>query len=82
MVEAASRPFRDPTLRRFEERIARRRGKKIARVALARRLLTLCYALRDQAGCRAFPERASRHIRTGALAVSHGLPAGDGAQTD
>jgi hypothetical protein len=81
MVEAASRPFRDPVLRRFEERIARRRGKKIARVALARRLLTLSfYALRDQEGCRAFPVRArpSRRIRAGALAGSHGLPAGDG----
>ena len=81
MVEAASRPFRDPALRRFEERIARRRGKKIARVALARRLLTLSfYALRDQEGCRAFPVRAhaSRQIRSGALAGSHGLPVGDG----
>jgi transposase len=81
MVEAASRPFRDPALRRFEERIARRRGKKIARVALARRLLTLSfYALRDQGGCRAFPvrARASRQIRSGALAGSHGLTTGDG----
>jgi transposase len=81
MVEAASRRFRDPALRRFEERIARRRGKKIARVALARRLLTLSfYALRDQEGCRAFPvrARASRQIRSGALAGSHGLPTGDG----
>ena len=81
MVEAASRPFRDPALCRFEERIASRRGKKIARVALARRLLTLSfYALRDQGGCRAFPvrARASRRIRTGALAGSHGLPTGDG----
>jgi len=81
MVEAASRQFRQPSLRRFEERIARRRGNKIARVALARRLLTLSfYALRDQGGCRAFPvrPRASKQIRTGALAGSHGLPAGDG----
>src|SRR5437899_7348358 len=43
MVEAASRPLRDPALRRFEERIASRRAKKIARVALARRLLTLSF---------------------------------------
>ena len=81
MVEAASRPVRDPTLRRFEEGIARRRGAKIARVALARRLLTLCfYALRDREGCRAFPlrahARASRQIRPGALAKSHDLPHG------
>ena len=81
MVEAASRPVQHPTLRGFEEAIARRRGKKIARVALARRLLTLCfYALRDREGCRAFPlrvhARASRQIRPGALAKSHDLPYG------
>lgn len=60
MVEAASRPVHHPTLRRFEEAIASRRGAKIARVALARRILTLCFhALRDDAGCRAFPVRAA-----------------------
>jgi len=56
LVEAAASGPRDPELRAFSERIARRRGTKIARVALARRLLTLCfYALRDETGCRAFP---------------------------
>lgn len=57
MVESASRPYlKDPGLRRFRDGIARRRGKTIARVALARRLLTLCfYALRDEGGCRAYP---------------------------
>src|SRR6266540_3093127 len=57
MVESASRPsLKDPTLRRFRDSIARRRGPKIAKVALARRLLTLCYyALRDEGGCRAYP---------------------------
>src|SRR6266511_4082581 len=57
MVESASRPYlKDPTLRRFRDTIARRRGNKIAKVALARRLLTLCYyALRDEGGCRAYP---------------------------
>jgi transposase len=56
LVEAAARPQADPTLRAFIDRIASRRGTKIARVALARRLLTLCfYALRDERGCRAFP---------------------------
>jgi hypothetical protein len=69
-----------PTERSSEEH-TRRRGAKIARVALARRLLTLCfYALRDQAGCRAFPVAAripaSRRIRAGALAKSHDLPHG------
>jgi transposase len=57
MVESASRPhLNDPVLRGFRDRIARRRGGKIAKVALARRLLTLCYyALRDEGGCRAYP---------------------------
>lgn len=56
LVEAAARPQTDPRLRAFVDRIASRRGTKIARVALARRLLTLCfYALRDDGGCRAFP---------------------------
>jgi transposase len=36
-----------------------RRRAKIARLALARRLLTLCYyALRDEGGCRAYPVAA------------------------
>lgn len=38
--------------------VAERRAvtKQMAGVALARRVLTLChYALRDEAGCRAFP---------------------------
>src|SRR6266498_2619819 len=56
MVEVAARPDVHPTFRAFHDRIASRRGRKIARVALARRVLTLCYyALRDEGGCRAFP---------------------------
>jgi transposase len=57
MVESASRPYlKDLVLRGFRDGIARRRGNKIAKVALARRLLTLCfYALRDEGGCRAYP---------------------------
>jgi transposase len=56
LVEAATTAVRDPQLSRFTAQIARRRGPKIARVALARRLLTLCYyALRDDGGCRAYP---------------------------
>jgi transposase len=56
LVEAATTAVRDPQLGRFAGQIARRRGPKIARVALARRLLTLCYyALRDDGGCRAYP---------------------------
>jgi hypothetical protein len=54
LVEAATSAVRDPQLGRFATQIAQRRGPKIARVALARRLLTLCYyALRDERGCRA-----------------------------
>lgn len=56
LVEAACRALRDPALRSFYQRIAGRRQAKIARVAVARRLLTLCfYALRDEHGCRAYP---------------------------
>jgi transposase len=61
MVESASGAYlKDPALRRFRDGIARRRGAKIAKVALARRLLTLCYyALRDEGGCRAYPAMTS-----------------------
>jgi transposase len=60
LVEAASTPrCRDAGLDAMRQRIAQRRGKAIARVAVARRLLTLCYyALRDERGCRAFPVRS------------------------
>jgi transposase len=59
LVEAATTAVRDPQLGRFTAQIAQRRGPKIARVALARRLLTLCYyALRDDGGCRAYPTPA------------------------
>ena len=58
-VEAHTIAVRDPQLGRFTAQIAQRRGPKIARVALARRLLTLCYyALRDDGGCRAYPVNA------------------------
>jgi transposase len=56
MVEAAARTGAAPGLRSFVASIAERRGTKIARVALARRLLVLVfYALRDERGCRAYP---------------------------
>ncbi|MHB8959097.1 MAG: IS110 family RNA-guided transposase [Candidatus Limnocylindrales bacterium] len=55
MVEAVSH-LADPGLRAFAAPIEARRGRKIARIALARRMLTLCYyALRDSRGCRAYP---------------------------
>lgn len=58
LIEAASAPHaaHDPGLRSFRDNIARRRGKNIACVALARRLLTLAYfALRSPQGCKAYP---------------------------
>ena len=66
MVEAAARAGGAPGLRAFAEPIAARRGNRIARVALARRLLTLAfYALRDPEGCRAYPpvRRSTRPVK-------------------
>ena len=66
MVEAATKAGRAPGLQQFADPIARRRGVKIARVALARRLLTLAfYAVRDPEGCRAYPPvHRSSHLVT------------------
>ena len=49
VVEAATHvPTRGGPLRDQFERIAKRRGRKVARVAVARQILTLCYyGLRD-----------------------------------
>lgn len=58
LVEAAQHAPRDPLLREFFNRVrgGRPDRDKIARVALAHRLLTLCYyTLRDPQGCRAYP---------------------------
>ena len=58
MVEAVAGPQskRNTKLANIEMQIAKRRGRKIARVAAARHLLTLCYyALRDPKGCKDFP---------------------------
>lgn len=75
LVEAATNAVRDPQLGRFAARIARRRGVKIARVAVARRLLTLCYyALRDPQGCAAYPMVPARSL------IRMASP--DGRQTD
>ena len=65
MIEAAVKVRNAPDLQRFAGPIEERRGTKIARVALARRLLTLTfYALRDPEGCRAYPplRRSSRSV--------------------
>lgn len=71
MVEASVKIGRGAvSLHRFATSIEERRGSKIARVALARRLLTLVfYALRDPAGCRAYPalRRPSRSVTARSL---------------
>jgi transposase len=70
MVEAAIHALRDPELREFFGRIARRRGNKIARVAVARRLLTLAYyALRSENGCRSYPVNPTTTVEARSLAV-------------
>jgi len=59
LVEAACTAQRNPQLAKFYLPTASRRGNKIARVALARRLVELCFhALRSPQGCRAFPVRS------------------------
>jgi transposase len=56
MVEAAIQSLRDEELRQLFVRIAHRRGANIARVAVARRVLTLAYhALASPNGCRRYP---------------------------
>jgi transposase len=58
MVEAAARAPRHSAHRKFFVRVMHDDlGRRhIARIALARHLLTLCYyALRDEGGCRAYP---------------------------
>jgi transposase len=70
MVEAAVHAFRDVELRQLFVRIARRRGAKIARVAVARRLLTLVYyALRSESGCRSYPISSNPKVEARSLAV-------------
>ena len=70
MVEAAVHAFRDIELRQLFLRIARRRGAKIARVAVARRLLTLVYyALRSEAGCRSYPISSNPKVEARSMAV-------------
>jgi len=57
-------------LRQSYEQIAKRRGKQIAKVAIARRILTLCfYGLRDgQIRCLA-PRATTRAVRTPAVSA-------------
>jgi transposase len=88
MVEAAAtagsaRSTRSGRLHRFADPIAARRGAKIARVALARRLLTLVfYALRDERGCREYPA-LPRPSRRPVTARSRNVMASpDGRPTD
>ena len=70
MVEAATHALRDPELRQLFLRVAKRRGVKIARVAVARRLLTLAYyALRSENGCRSYPVNPTSTVEARSLAV-------------
>jgi transposase len=83
MVEAATRigTSRSAKLHRFADPIAERRGDKIARVALARRLLTIAfYALRDERGCREYPAlpRPSRRPVTARSLFGMASPDGRG----
>jgi len=58
LVEVATAAPRHAAHRRYFLKVLHndRRRAKIARLALARRLLTLCYyALRDEGGCRTYP---------------------------
>jgi len=82
MVEAAVAAARGHSLQRFFGPIKERRGTKIARVALARRLLSLAfYALRDEAGCRAFPVLAHPSRSTRARSP-YGMASPDGRDFD
>lgn len=70
LVEAAQHaPTGGGPLRAAYERIAKRRGKQVAKVAVARKILTLCYyGLRDgEIRCLA-PRAKARAIRTTAVA--------------
>ena len=70
MVEAAVHAFRDVELRQLFVCIARLRGAKIARVAVARRLLTLVYyALRSETGCRSYPISSNPKVEARSMAV-------------
>jgi len=74
MVEAAVHAFRDVELRQLFVGIARRRGTKVARVAVARRLLTLVfYALRSETGCRSYPISSNPKVEARSLAVMASL---------
>jgi hypothetical protein len=69
-----------PELRQFFVRIARRRRSKIARIAVARRLLALAYhALRSENGCRSYPVNPATMVEARSLAV---MASADGRQFD
>lgn len=71
VVEAATHvPTRGGPLREQFERIAKRRGRKVARVAVARQILTLCYY-----GLRDGEIRCLQHSRLGEPHESLGDPA-------
>jgi transposase len=69
LVEAAQHaPTGGGPLRQSYERIAKRRGKQVAKVAIARKILTLCYyGLRDGEIRCLTPRAKPRRIRTTAV---------------
>lgn len=84
-MEAATKigSSRSERLHRFADPIAERRGTKIARVALARRILVLAfYALRDERGYRAYPALPHPSRRPVAARSPDVMASSDGRQTD
>jgi transposase len=74
MVEAAVHAYHDVELRQLFVRVAQRRGAKIARVAVARRLLILVYhALRSETGCRSYPVSSNPKVEARSMAVMASL---------
>ena len=69
LVEAAQHAGRGGALRQAYERISKRRGKSVAKVAVARKILTLCfYGLRDGEIRCLTPRAKARTNRTVAVA--------------
>ena len=70
MVEAAVHAFRDVEFRQLLPPHRPPAGAKIARVAMARRPLTLVYyALRSETGCRSYPISSNPKVEARSMAV-------------
>src|SRR5262249_51942600 len=85
LVEAAQHtPTGGGPLRQSYERIAKRRGKQVAKVAIARKILTLCfYGLRDgEIRCLAPRVRARTDEKTGGRAPTPPPPVNRGHSSE